>query len=89
MANSPQARKRARQSETRRANNVSQKTAVRTTIKNTLKMIAKGDKDGAYAAFKIMVPAVDRIAGKGMIKKNKAARIVSRVNQKLKDTFAG
>lgn len=88
MANSPQAIKRARQSEKRRANNASQKTAMRTTIKNTLKMIAAGDKDAAYSAFKTMVPAVDRIAGKGLINKNKAARIVSRVNKKLKETFA-
>jgi small subunit ribosomal protein S20 len=87
VANSPQAIKRARQNNKRRANNAGQKTAVRTKIKNTLKAIAAGEKDLAYNAYKAMVPAVDSIAGKGMIKKRNAARIVSRINKRLKDAF--
>ena len=50
MANSPQARKRAKQSEKRRQHNASLRSMVRTYIKRVQAEIAKGDHGNAQAA---------------------------------------
>lgn len=84
MANSPQARKRARQSEERRQHNVAQRSRVRTSIKKVRKAIASGDKASAEAAFKEAVPIIDRMVGKGRIHPNKAARHKSRLNDQIR-----
>lgn len=84
MANSPQARKRARQAEKHRQRNASQRSAMRTTIKNVLKAIGAGDKAAAEANYKTAVPALDSMAGKGLIHKNKAARYKSRLNARVR-----
>lgn len=84
MANSPQARKRARQSAERRQLNMSQRSLVRTHIKKVRKAIRAGDKAGAEAAFQQAVPIIDRMAGKGRIHANKAARHKSRLNAQIR-----
>lgn len=85
MANSPQARKRARQAEKRRVRNASQRSHLRTFVKKVLAAINTGDKDQAQAAFKTAVPIIDSAVSKGLIHKNKAARSKSRLNAKLKE----
>ena len=57
---------------------------MRTTVKKVLKSANAGDQEGAAAAYKQCVPAVDAAAGKGLIHKNKAARLKSRLNARLK-----
>jgi small subunit ribosomal protein S20 len=84
MANSPQARKRARQAEKHRQRNAAQRSTLRTAIKKVLKALRAGDKTSAEAAYKAAVPAIDRAAGKGLIHANKAARHKSRLNARLK-----
>ncbi|MES1944128.1 ribosomal protein S20p [Salinisphaera sp. PC39] len=84
MANSPQARKRARQAEERRQHNHGQRSLVRTHIKKVRKAIESGDKAAAEAAFKDAVPVIDRMAGKGRIHPNKAARHKSRLNDQIR-----
>ena len=84
MANSPQARKRARQAEKHRQRNAAQRSTLRTAIKKVLKALRAGDKTAADAAYKAAVPAIDRAAGKGLIHANKAARHKSRLNARLK-----
>lgn len=84
LANSPQARKRARQAEVRRQRNVGQRSSIRTAVKKTLKAIESGDKAAAQESFKSVVVLADRAAGKGLMHANKAARIKSRINQKVK-----
>lgn len=84
MANSPQARKRARQAETHRQRNAGQRAEMRTFVKNVQKAIASGDKAMAETAYKSAVPILDRNAGKGLIHKNKAARYKSRLNQHIR-----
>jgi small subunit ribosomal protein S20 len=84
LANSPQAKKRAKQAEVRRQGNVSMRSKVRTYIKNTLKAIEGGNKEEATTAFKAAVPVIDSMATKGIIHKNKAARHKSRLNTKIK-----
>jgi small subunit ribosomal protein S20 len=80
LANSVQARKRARQAEDSRQRNASQRSAMRTSVKAIQKAIDAGDKDQATAAFKAAVPVLDRMARKGIIHKNAAARSKSRLN---------
>ena len=84
MANSAQARKRARQNETRRRHNASFRSMVRTAIKKVQAAVASGDSAAAGDAYKAAVPVIDRMADKGIIHKNKAARHKSRLNQAVK-----
>lgn len=89
MANSPQARKRARQNEKRRKHNASLRSMVRTYLKKTYAAIESGEAEAAQAAYNAVVPLLDRIADKGIIHKNKAARHKSRLNAQVKALAAG
>lgn len=84
MANSPQARKRARQAEVRRSHNAGRRSMLRTSIKKVVKALDANDKAAAEAAYKEMVPVLDRMSVSGMIHKNKAARHKSRLTARLK-----
>lgn len=84
MANTVQAKKRARQAEKHRAHNVSLRSMARTTIKKVVNTLATGDKAKAEAAYKASVPVIDSMAHKGLISKNKAARHKSRLNTRLR-----
>ncbi|MCU7843814.1 MAG: 30S ribosomal protein S20 [Candidatus Thiodiazotropha sp. (ex Monitilora ramsayi)] len=84
MANSAQARKRARQADKRRSRNQAQRSEMRTHIKKVAKQIADGDKEGAVAAYQAALPVIDSAAGKGLIHKNKAARHKSRMNVQIR-----
>lgn len=84
VANSPQARKRARQAETRRRHNASLSSMVRTYIKKVVAAIESGDKAAAQQAYAEAVPVIDRMADKGILHKNKAARHKSRLNAQVK-----
>lgn len=85
MANSPQARKRARQAERRRRQNASQRSMVRTYIKRVNAAIDSGDEKAAGEALTAAIPVIDSMVGKGMMHKNKAARHKSRLSAKIKD----
>ena len=84
MANTAGARKRARQSEVRRQHNASQRSTLRTAIKNVQKAILAGDKVAASKIYQESVSVLDRIADKKIIHKNKAARHKSRLAAKIK-----
>lgn len=84
MANSPQAKKRARQAEKRRQHNASLRSVVRTSIKKVIAAIDSGDAEQAQSAYAAAVPVIDRMADKGIIHKNKAARHKSRLNAQVK-----
>ena len=84
MANSPQARKRARQNTVRRAQNHSQRSMMRTYIKSVYAAIASNDKDSAISAYKTAVSVIDRNAKRGLQHKNKSARLKSRMNARIK-----
>ena len=84
MANTVQAKKRARQSISRRDHNVSLRTEFRTAVKKVLKAIAGGDKSVAQNEFKSTQSTIDKIARKGIFHKNKAARHKSRLSAKVK-----
>ncbi|MDX1562124.1 MAG: 30S ribosomal protein S20 [Gammaproteobacteria bacterium] len=84
MANIQSARKRARQSETRRLHNVALRSRVRTSMKKVLKAISSGDKDAANASFKAAVPEIDKAVSKGLIQQNRGAKYKSRLNARIK-----
>ncbi len=84
MANSAQARKRARQADRARARNAAQRSAFRTAIKKVLKAIEAGDKTAAQTVFQQSVSIIDRIADKEIFHKNKAARHKSRLSAAIK-----
>ena len=84
LANSPQSKKRARQAEKRRNHNASMRSKVRTYLKRVIAAISSGDASAAQAAYNDAVPVIDRMADKGVIHKNKAARHKSRLNAQVK-----
>ena len=84
MANIASARKRARQSEKRRLHNVGFRSMMRTQIKKVITAIQSGDKQEASAAYSVAVPVIDRMANKGLIHKNKAARHKQKLNAQIR-----
>jgi len=85
LANSPQARKRARQGEKRRQHNASMRATTRTYVKRVLAAIESGDVENAKTAYTEAVPVLDRAADKGgIIHKKKASRYKSRLNKQIK-----
>ena len=84
MANSAQARKRVRQAEKARRHNASRRSMMRTQLKKVVYAIEAGDKEAASEAYKQAVPVIDRMANKGLIHANKAARHKSRLSQHIR-----
>ena len=84
MANSPQARKRARQAENRRQHNAAMRSMVRTYLKKVNAAIASGDQGSAQEAYTQAVSVLDKAPRKGKFHPNKAARHKSRLNAKIK-----
>ena len=83
MANSAQARKRARQAERHRARNVSHRSTVRTYIKRVVVAVETGDAEAASTALAAAIPVIDKMANKGILHRNKAARHKSRLTAKV------
>lgn len=88
MANIKSAIKRARQNVKLRQHNASARSMFRTYIKNVIKAVESGDKEAAQAAYSKAQPVIDTAAGKGLIHKNKAARIKSRLVARVKSMSA-
>ena len=59
MANTAQARKRARQNDKQRAHNASLKSSFRTAIKKIIKAVSSGDKKVAKETFDSNVAIID------------------------------
>lgn len=85
MANIKSAKKRAIQAEKRRQHNASRRSMTRTCIKKVVAAIEAGNKEAAQTALAAAVPQLDRMATKGLIHKNKAARHKSRLNAQIKE----
>ena len=84
MANTAQAKKRAKQAEKSRIRNAGQRSNLRTFVKKVIAAVNAGDKEKAQAAYKTVVPIIDSAVTKGIIHKNKASRSKSRLNSKVK-----
>ena len=83
MANSAQARKRARQAERHRTRNVSHRSTVRTYIRKVVAAIETNDAETASAALADAIPVIDKMVNRGIIHRNKAARHKSRLSAKV------
>ena len=83
MANSKSARKRIRIAETRRVRNRPYRTAARTFVKKAEAAIRAGDQAVAQLAVVDAISMLDRVASKGIIHRNNAARRKSRLMAKL------
>ena len=84
MANSAQAKKRARQAEATRKRNASLKSELRTAVKKVKKAISSGDKASAAKTLQASQATIDRIADKKVVHKNLASRTKSRLAQAIK-----
>ncbi|WP_227814154.1 30S ribosomal protein S20 [Nitrogeniibacter aestuarii] len=88
MANSAQARKRARQASAQRDHNASLRSRLRTAIKNVRKAVEAGDQEAARNLFRASQKTIDIIADKKIIHKNAAARHKSRLSAAIKGMAA-
>ena len=84
MANSPQAKKRARQIERRTAVNKTRKSRIRTFLRKVEEAIESGDKNAAVDALRAAQPELMRGVTKGIFHKNTASRKVSRLASRVK-----
>lgn len=80
MANVKSAEKRNRQRIKRRATNVAQKSSMRSKVK-TLRAELDADPAKAKTDLPSAIKAVDKAAQKGVIKKQTAARMISRMTR--------
>jgi len=84
MANSPQAKKRARQIERRTAVNKSRRTRIRGFLRKVEEAITGGDQAVAAVALKAAQPEIMRGVTKGIWHKKTASRKVSRLSARVK-----
>lgn len=84
MANSPQAKKRARQNLRRYAINKARRSRIRTFLRKVEEAIASGDKEAAAAALRLAQPELMRGVTKGILHKNTVARKMSRLSARVK-----
>ncbi len=84
MANTNQARKRARQALARNQHLSAQRSQYRTAIKQVRECILAGDKAAAQAAFKAAQCVIDSMCRKGVLHSNAAARHKSRLSAAIK-----
>lgn len=84
MANTAQAKKRARQNEARFQVNKARRSRIRTFLRKAEEAIASGDKDAATAAVRALQPELMRGVSKGVFHKNTAARKMSRLSARVK-----
>lgn len=84
MANSPQAKKRARQIERRTEVNRARRSRIRTFLRKVEDAISGGDQSSAAAALKDAQPEIQRGVTKGVLHKNTASRKISRLSARIK-----
>jgi small subunit ribosomal protein S20 len=84
MANSPQAKKRARQNERRALINQSRRSRIRTFLRKVEEALESGDQAAAAEALKAAQPEVMRGVNKGIFHKNTASRKISRLAARVK-----
>ena len=89
MAHSLSSKKRIRQNEKRRSRNRVRKSRVKTQNRRFREALTAGDTDQAEAELRKAVKLVDQVSSKGVIHKNTAARIKSRLQRRMNRLAAG
>ena len=85
MPNSNSAKKRLRQNVTRRNQNRSVKSAVRTQIRKVRKAVAAGEVEVSELELRAVAKKLDRAAARNVIYANTAARTKSRLSKAIKN----
>ncbi len=88
MANTAQARKRARQAVAQNEHNASLRSRLRTAIKSVRKSVDAADQAAAAKVFQAAQATIDKIADKKVVHKNTAARTKSRLSAAVKGMTA-
>ena len=84
MANTPQSKKRARQTERRTEVNKARRSRIRTFIRKVEEAIASGNAAAAADALRAAQPELMRGVSKGVVHKNTASRKMSRLAARVK-----
>lgn len=84
MANTPQSKKRARQTERRTEINKARRSRIRTYLRKVEEALASGNADAARDALITAQPELMRGVTKGVVHKNTAARKISRLAARVK-----
>ena len=88
MANTPQSKKRARQSEARYVVNKARRSRIRTFLRKVEEAIASGDQTAASNDLREVQPELARGITKGVMHKNTVARKMSRLSSRVKSLIA-
>ena len=83
MAHSLSAKKRVRQTLKRRARNRARKEQIKDQVKSFTTALSGGNWDKAEQELRLVAKRLDKVAAKGTIHKNTAARKRSRLARKL------
>ena len=83
MAQSLQAKKRAKQDTKRRTINRARKSQIKTQIKHLETAISQGDAEAASKQYKLVAQKLDKTASTSTMHKKTAARKKSRLAKKL------
>lgn len=81
MANHPQAEKRNRQRIKRQSHHRHYRTHMRTQIKGVQAALKENDVDKAREALKAATPLIDRCGQRGVIPRERANRMISRLTK--------
>ncbi len=84
MANTPQSKKRARQSERRQDVNKARRSRIRTFLRKVEEAISSGNQEVASTALRAAQPELARGITKGVLHKNTVARKMSRLAARVK-----
>ncbi len=84
MAHHKDAIKRMKQNARRRLRNRHYRTRMRNQVKAVRKAVEAGDKDAAQAEFRKAMAVIHRVASKGVIHRNTAARRIRRLSAAVK-----
>ena len=84
MAHHKDAIKRIKQNAKRNARNRHFRSRMRSQVKAVRTAVANGDKDAAQGELRKAVSIIQRVAGKGIIHRNQAARKISRLHAAVK-----
>lgn len=79
MANTVQARKRAKQAAKLNAHNSAIRSAMRTAVKKVRAAVEAGNKEAAQAVYRETTSILDKVANKKIVHKNKASRNKARL----------
>lgn len=89
MPNTQSAKKRVRQNITRRGRNRWRKRVLRDSLKDLREQLLHGSVEDTEKAYRDTQKIVDRTAAKGVIHRNTASRIKSRMSARVKAKKAG